>query len=269
MRNFVLAISLWAGALCVQPASAAGITYDCQARLARVEMVSPPAAGDADPWQCTAPAGKAQPTATHWFRDSLEYCRLSVNLYADALAAAHVVARTHRRNRWMVTLDADETVLDNSLFERERSMCGNDFGDARWRSWVSAKLAIDVPGAAAFTNAVHRMGGLVAIVTNRDADQDSITRDTLKKAGIWFDYEVGRSNGLDDKTTRWRGALLALKAVGVMWLGDQITDFPVLDKKGRIVRPMDQKYAGDDGFGTRFFLLANPMYGNWQGKPAR
>ena len=212
MRNFFVAASLWALALSVQPAASAPLTYDCQARLARVETAPQLAAGDANPWQCTTPTAKSQPMASHWFRDSLEYCRLSVSVYGEALAAARVLARTHRRNQWVVTLDADETVLDNSLFERERNACAGDFSDPRWRSWVTANLATDVPGAAAFTQAVHKLGGLVAIVTNRDDDQDGFTRDTLKKNGIWFDYEIGRSNRVDDKTTRWQGAIAALKA---------------------------------------------------------
>src|SRR5262249_21316236 len=153
-----------------------------QARLARAETAPPPAAGDTNPWQCIAPTAKEQPTATHWFRDSLEYCRLTVNVYEQALVAARRLAKTHRRNQWVVTLDADETVLDNSLFERERGACGGDFSDPRWRSWVAADLARAVPGAAAFTQTVHRLGGLVAVVTNRDADQDRSTRDTLKNA---------------------------------------------------------------------------------------
>jgi len=272
MRNFVVAASLCALALSVQPAAAAGITYDCQARLTRVETPPPPDAAEANPWQCKLPNAKAQ-QGTHWFRDSLEYCRLSVNAYDQALAAARRMAKIHRRNQWVVTLDADETVLDNSLFTREQDTCASDYNNQRWRNWVGANLAIDVPGAAAFTQAVHKLGGLVAIVTNRDADQDSFTRDTLKKAGIWFDYETG-SSGISDKTARWLGALDALrvkfggKPKGVMWLGDQVTDFPVLDRSGAIERAMSQKDAGD-GIGTYLFLLANPMYGNWQKNPSR
>jgi 5'-nucleotidase (lipoprotein e(P4) family) len=273
MRNFVVTASLCVVALSVQPAAAAPLTYDCQARLARVETAPPPDPAQTHPWQCPVPTVKAQPNATHWFRDSLEYCRLSVSVYDEALAAARRMAKTHRRNQWVVTLDADETVLDNSLFEREQDSCASDYNDRVWRNWVASNLATDVPGAAAFTQAVHKLGGLVAIITNRDADQDSYTRDTLKKAGIWFDYETG-SSGTSDKTIRWLAAIAALRVKfggqpkGVMWLGDQVTDFPIIDKKGAIVRAMSQKDAGD-GIGAYLFVLANPMYGNWQKNPPR
>ena len=138
MQNFVVAFSLFAGALCVQPALAAGITYDCQSRLARVETAPPPDPAEANPWQCPVPKVTVRPSGTHWFRDSLEYCRLSVNVYDQALAVARRMAKTHRRNQWVVTLDADETVLDNSLFEREGDACASNYSDRAWRNWVSA-----------------------------------------------------------------------------------------------------------------------------------
>ncbi len=94
--------------------------------MTRVWTIPPPAPGEANPWQCAAPTAKT-PAGVHWLRNSLEYCRLSVNVYDEALAAAQRMARTHRPRRWLVLMDADETVLDNSLFERERQRCGGEF----------------------------------------------------------------------------------------------------------------------------------------------
>ena len=106
-------------------------------------------------------------------------------------------------------LDADETVLDNSLFERERNMCGSEFKDAQWESWVRADMARAVPGAAAFTQAVHRMGGLIAIVTNRKASDDEITRTRSAPPESGSTSEIGMAESTD-KTTRWRNAEVEL-----------------------------------------------------------
>jgi acid phosphatase len=272
LSRILAAASLGAALVAAQPAAAAPLTYDCQAYITRVETVPPVAADEADPWQCRAPTAKPS-SATHWFRHSLEYCRLAVNVFDDALRAARRMAATHRRRQWIVFLDADETVLDNSLFERERNACGSEFHDAQWESWVHADLARAVPGASAFTREVHRLGGFIAIITNRVAADDVNTQRTLRRAGIWFDYEMGMSANLFDKTSRWREAEteLARRFGGhpraVLWLGDQVTDFPILDRKGAIVRPMSQKDSGA-GIGTTFFVLPNPMYGNWQDNPA-
>ncbi len=272
MRAIVLAFAaFYMAATFAAPIAAAPLSYDCQARMTRVEVVPPPAPGDANAWQCPIPTAKPG-SATHWQRNSLEYCRLTLSAYDGALAAARRLAKANKPRQWIVLMDADETVIDNSLFERERQSCGGEFKDGQWESWVAASMARDVPGAAAFTNAVHRLGGLVGIVTNRRAADDAITRANLKQAGIWFDYEIGMAE-TSDKTVRWRGAVLALKKKfggqpkAVMWVGDQVTDLAILGKTGEILRAMTQKDSGA-GVGVNLFLLPNPMYGNWQGNPA-
>ena len=273
MRISAMAASLGALLWLAQPAPAAPLTYDCQMRMTRVAVIPPVPAGETHPWQCAAPTGNA-PAGVHWQRNSLEYCRLALNVYDEALGAARRIARTHKPRQWIVLMDADETVLDNSLFERERPMCGGDFSDPYWRSWVRAQMASDVPGARAFTTGVHKLGGLVAIITNRAADQDEMTRATLKKAGIFFDYEIGMTGTHSDKTERWRGAVTALAAqthghpVAAMWLGDQVTDLAILDKHGKLVRAMSQADTGG-GIGDYQFLLPNPMYGGWTNNPDR
>jgi 5'-nucleotidase (lipoprotein e(P4) family) len=270
--KYFAAASLGAALAVAQPASAAPLTYDCQAHMTRVETVPPVAPGDADPWQCVLPTSK-QSTATHWQRNSLEYCRLTVSVYDDALRAARRMAASHRRHQWIVLMDADETVLDNSLFDREGDMCAKKYTDAEWESWVRADMARDVPGAAAFTQAVHRMGGLIGIVTNRIAADDPITQHVLEANGIWFDYEIGQSEGRSDKLARWQDTVTTLSRKfgghprAVMWLGDQVTDMAIVDRHGVLVRAMSQRDRGD-GIGVFQFLLANPMYGNWMGNPA-
>lgn len=271
MRAIVVAFAAFGAAALMPSAGAAPLTYDCQARMTRVETIPPAAAGDANPWQCPVPTAKPS-SATHWQRNSLEYCRLTLSAYDAALRAAERLAKANKRSQWIVLMDADETVIDNSLFERERQSCGGEFKDAQWESWVAAGMARDVPGAAAFTNAVHRLGGLVGIVTNRAQKDDPITRANLKQAGIWFDYEIGMAD-TSDKTTRWRSAVAALThkfgghPKAVMWVGDQVTDLAILGKKGDILRAMTQKNSGA-GIGTNLFLLPNPMYGNWSSNPS-
>jgi 5'-nucleotidase (lipoprotein e(P4) family) len=266
----LLAATLWSTATCAQPASP--LTYDCQAYLTRVDQIPPVAPGDAAPWQCMTPTLPTS-TATHWQRTALEYCRLTTGVYDTALAAARRMAATHRRRQWIVIMDADETVIDNTLFERERDHCGGPVHDAQWESWVHAAIARDVPGAAIFTQQVHRMGGLVAIVTNRAAADDTITQDVLRRIGVWFDAEAGMTD-MADKTARWRDAVATLTAkfggrpVPVMWLGDQITDLAVTGRRGDILRAMTQHDSGD-GIGRTRFLLPNAMYGNWSANPDR
>ena len=274
-RKLIVAIAAIASLGFALPAAAAPPTpasYDCQARITALRPAPPPAVGEKNPWQCVTPKNHKLSTAVDWFRDSLEYCRLTTSVYAAALRAVYRQAVRHGPNGWIVFMDADETVFDNSLYERERQRCGLGFTQPTWDSWTKAGIAAAIPGAAAFTQTVHALGGLIAIVTNRADTEDPTTRANLKAQGIWFDYEIGQQGKTSDKTQRWRDAVVSLgKSVGgspkpVMWLGDQVTDLAILDAQGGIVRAMSQHDAGND-VGRRYFLIPNPIYGNWSKNP--
>ena len=95
---------------------------------------------------------------------------------------------------------------------------------------------------------------------------------TSTRNAFCADYEIGMHE-TSDKTARWRDVISALARKfgghpkAMLWLGDQVTDFPILDRKGVIVRAMSQKDTGG-GIGATFFVLPNPMYGNWMDNPA-
>ncbi|HEY0104528.1 MAG TPA: HAD family acid phosphatase [Rhizomicrobium sp.] len=274
LLRICLAIILAALGALLAPAgvTAAAITYDCHARSARTAAVPEPPASDPAPWQCRTPWSSAHAaTAVLWQRKSLEYCRLTVTAYATALRAAQAYAKAPHHS-WIVIMDADETILDNSLFEREQQACNLNVTDARWRKWERAGLAEAVPGAVAFVQAVRSMGGLVAIVTNRHADNDGYTRANLHRLGLEFDFEIGQgARDPSNKASRWNDAVKTLAqhypgARPVMWIGDQVTDLAIRNPDGSIQRPMSQSDAGD-GIGDYLFLIPNPMYGNWQANP--
>ena len=269
----ILAVAL--SALLITPASAKSVaqSYDCQARISSTQTVPTPQPGETDTWQCATPDYTKVSLGLHWFRDSLEYCGAAMSAYQSATRAAHQAASKYGPKGWIVIMDADETVLDNSLYTREREACGTEYSTTTWAKWIKAPDARDIPGAAEFTQSVHALGGLVAIVTNRDAADDATTQLNLKAMGIWFDYEIGQAAGTpSDKVTRWNGAVAALaksthrSPKPVIWVGDQVTDMPILDSKGKILRAMSQKDEGK-GIGERFFVIPNPTYGGWAGNP--
>ncbi|MGH6869875.1 MAG: HAD family acid phosphatase [Rhizomicrobium sp.] len=283
--DFFISLTFAAFAVAMPAAQAKGLPaqYDCQARIAASDTAPPADPADPDHWQCTAPTAPIS-TATYWQRHSLEYCRLTASVYDEAATAASRMKAAHgyKPHGWIVLMDADETVLDNSLDQVQSDECPEPAFNARkWESWIHARatpdgpqgMAMDVPGAAAFTRRIHAMGGLVAIVTNRDVADDAITRDNLKRVGIWFDYEIGQDASKPDekknKLSRWQGAVASLdarfhtKAKAVLWLGDQVTDLALTGPGGDMVGVMSQSDPGA-GIGVNRFLLPNPMYGNWQ-----
>jgi 5'-nucleotidase (lipoprotein e(P4) family) len=275
LRQWKAPATILAVALFITPATAKSMaqSYDCQARISSTQTVPTPQPGETDTWQCATPDYTKVSLGLHWFRDSLEYCGAAMSAYQSATRAAHQAAAKYRRNRWIVFMDADETVLDNSLYTHEREACGSEYSSTTWEKWVKAQDARDIPGAAAFTQSVHALGGLVAIVTNRDTADDAITQRNLKAVGIWFDYETGQAAGApSSKVDRWNGAVAALaksthkSPKPVIWIGDQVTDLPILDAKGKIVRAMSERDDGK-GIGEHFFIIPNPFYGGWSGNP--
>jgi 5'-nucleotidase (lipoprotein e(P4) family) len=128
-----------------------------------------------------APQRPAVPDSIKWTRASAEHDAMFLQVYR--LAAAHVdaAARTHATGTWAVVLDADETVIDNSLYQEERAVAGLGYSDASWDAWVKRREATPLPGAAAFLSHVRTSGGRIAIVTNRLASQCADTEAVFAK----------------------------------------------------------------------------------------
>lgn len=227
-------------------------------------------------WCCEATAPLPGDSAILWVRTSAEYGALTRQIYADATAAMTRLARKERRGGWFVIMDADETLIDNSLYLAERRKCGLDFSAETWSEWVDEALAEAVPGGVAFVQAVHDAGGYVAIVTNRSETKREATLAALEKNGIHADaLLLHADNTPSDKSPRWRqaGNVIAHATGGtaprpIIWLGDQISDLPRLSADGTILGPLDQALREADAgsfarFGERLFVLPNPLYGAW------
>src|SRR5262249_37857912 len=70
---------------------------------------------------------------------------------------------------WAVVLDIDETALDNSTYQLDRTAYGLAFESTSWNAWIQRREAPAVPGVADFVAAVRRLGGRVAWISDRDA----------------------------------------------------------------------------------------------------
>ncbi|MBI3676439.1 MAG: hypothetical protein HY243_07445 [Proteobacteria bacterium] len=272
----ILALACVAGLILGPNNAAAQFTAACPKPDPKEIAASPP--GD-DPmtWVCEATAKKPVSNALHWMRNSAEYKALTEAVYADATRAAERAAKRYGRWGFIVIVDADETLLDNLPYQREREICGLAYTEASWCRWTNEQKAAAVPGALAFITRVHRLGGLIAVVTNRAKAEEWVTRENLHKDGFSYDaIRVTESEA--DKTARWRSVTRELAEVArklgrkgaapkaLIWVGDQIGDLPKLDGKGQILGARDQSDAGE-GVGINLFLLPNPEYGGWQKSP--
>jgi acid phosphatase len=226
--------------------------------------------------QTPAPAAPAAPSAqlvlpreTHWFRNSAEYQAIALETYRSAATRIAQLAQNRQPGTWAVILDADETVLDNSEYQRRLAQNGGSYNDSTWNAWVRERAAPAIPGAVEFLASVRRLGGRIAVVTNRDEEVCADTRANLDRLTLTSDAVLCRINRVSDKNPRFEAVARGTAVPGVpaveilMWVGDNIQDFPRLTQAART----NPEALGP--FGDRWFMLPNPMYGSFESNPHR
>ena len=203
----------------------------------------------------------------HWFRDSAEMKAIYEQTYREASVVAKDASKRFAQGSWGVILDIDETLLDNSEYQKELTAKDAPSSDPAFLEWVTRQRALPLPGAAEFIRNVNEVWhGKVVLITNQTPHQCEQTKHRLRTLTIQYDRMLCDSAHTLDKNERFTAVLkgdpdehIAPLTV-VLWMGDNIRDFPQLS----------QTSSGDPAeFGARYFVLPNPMYGSWVNVPAR
>ncbi len=215
--------------------------------------------------------------AVAWVQSSAEYEAAALQVFA---AAREDLQRALGDRTWTAALeqsgdfaalppaiivDVDETVLDNSAYQARMIADGTEFDPVSWGAWVDERKAGAVPGAVEFLGAASKAGVRVFYISNRDAAQAEATRDNLARlgfpdaAGTETFYFKDPSKGWKDKSSR-RAAVSKTHRV-IFVFGDNLFDFVEKDKPDLAVR--DAMVRESTWWGTRWFMLPNPMYGSW------
>lgn len=202
----------------------------------------------------------------HWLRGSAEYRAITIQTFRAALEAAAEASAGRPAGSWGVSVDADETIIDNSGYEVELQRQGLVHTDPAWKAWVERGERTAVPGAAMFLGGVQKLGGRVAVVTNTVHSLCANVAANLRSLSLPYDILVCRADdGEDRKEGRWRSvadgtASADLGPVEILvWVGDNIQDFP---DQSQALRAQPESAFGD--FGVRYFALPNPIYGTWE-----
>ncbi len=203
------------------------------------------------------------PHEVRWVRDSAEHSANLIQVYRFAGEVLEAKAADLEPGTWAVALDADETVIDNSLYQKERTLIGEEYDRDSWGKWVARREAPPLPGALIFLSRVQELGGKIAIVTNRRHAHCPDTEANFRSFSIPFDVILCKKQD-SRKESRWQQIEDGTAAPDlppldiVMWLGDNIQDFPDLDQHLR-----DEPEEAFERFGIDFFAFPNPMYGSW------
>lgn len=218
--------------------------------------------------------------AVAWFQTSAEFEASALATYNAATlsldraladkkwtAATEQVGQKFTKLPPAIIVDVDETVLDNSAYQARLIADGGEFGKETWGPWVGEAKAIAIPGAKEFLTTAAKKGARVFYVSNRDTgEQAEHTRKNLADLGFPdaddLDTFLFRDESKGWKMKSPRRAEIAKTHRVVIVVGDNLFDFIEEDKPARERRAaLVTEHSA--WWGTRWFMLANPMYGSW------
>jgi acid phosphatase len=234
--------------------------------------------------------GREQVSATLWMQRAAEYriaseqvYRLATERLATTIAAPGTAAIEQQSLSpselsalpTAIIVDLDETVLDNSFYQARRALVGGEYDEASWQAWMQEASAPALPGAVEFLQAAARAGHKIVYVTNRECRRLEALPDdpcpartaTLRNLEA---LQLPNANAPDALSLRlerpeWassdktlRRAWIATSHRIVALVGDDLRDF--------VDRPVYEARRGElaERFGSRWFLLPNPIYGSWE-----
>ena len=227
---------------------------------------TPPAPAPPAPSPAIADESFRPSKAVRWVRHSAEQQALCLQVYRAATAHVETAAASREDGTWGIIADADETLIDNSLYQVERERQGLGFTPESWHAWTERREAVPLPGARDFLERVRALGGRIAVVTNRRESECPDTEAVLLAHGLAYDVILCRpDDGPSDKSPRIEAVVAGTTAAGlppleiVAVLGDNIKDFP-----GQSQSLRGESADAFTDFGARFFVLPTPMYGSWE-----
>nr|WP_246606730.1 HAD family acid phosphatase [Lysobacter antarcticus] len=224
--------------------------------------------------------------AVTWMQTSAEYRANSIQTYRAALAQLGAALADPQWDALVpsdrvvpaaglkpaVVVDIDETVLDNSPYQVRLIRSGLAYDDATWAQWVAEQSARPVPGAVEFAQAADALGITLIYLSNRTLDQRTASLANLRAVGFPVaDESVYLGKGMpvegcqqaSGSEKHCRRQWVSRKYRVLMQFGDQLGDFVqpspnTTENRAELMR----RYGS--WFGERWWMLANPSYGDWQ-----
>lgn len=202
--------------------------------------------------------------AVLWQQFSGEYRALAFQAYNFArLSLKEALWNQSNGKANCVIVDADETILDNSAFQGHEIKKGASYIPADWTKWTNMAAADTVPGALSFLKFAAGKGVETFYVTNREGADREGTIKNLKRFGFpnVDEAHLLLKTTTSDKEAR-RQQILAKYNV-LLLCGDNLSDFSnVFYREGKDTK--EQVNLMQQLFGTKFIVLPNPMYGDWE-----
>ena len=170
-----------------------------------------------------------------------------------------------------IILDIDETVLDNSEFQARLIKNKAEYNDNIWAEWVNEMIAKPVSGAIEFLYYAKSRKVEILYITNRTEATKEATIINMARLGFpsidttnfaeTYKYFKFKTSG-SGKESRRQEFLENYNVI--LYIGDNLADFEEqYEKQKREVNNPDISSI-KDFFGTKYIVLPNPMYGDWE-----
>jgi 5'-nucleotidase (lipoprotein e(P4) family) len=237
---------------------------------------------------------KSHPPHLHanlWMQTSAEYqavCRQTFNAALKEVKQA-VKSAKRREGRPVgsgkkplaVVADVDETILDNARFQSEMDAAvlanKTDIGytPERWKQWElenAGEVGL-VPGAGSFISEVEKLKVVMVYISNRleslkGSTIQALAHNGIKTQGLQEDSELRLLLKKEMSNKQDRIRQVEAKYHVIAYLGDNLGDFPgeteqPKDVAEHLAARIKKVEAALELWGTRWFMLPNPIYGDW------
>lgn len=204
--------------------------------------------------------------AVLWQQHSAEYralCEQAYN-YARLSLDAILDTATVPVSKLAIVTDLDETVIDNSPFNAKMIELDEAYTREIWIEWGNQISAKAMPGAVEFFKYAADRGVETFYISNRYAEQLDATIENLKKLDLPFvdEKHVMLRGESSEKVSRRKKVEETHRII--MLLGDNLADFSGLFEFQQSPRRHELVDSLRAEFGSRFIMLPNVIYGDWQ-----
>ncbi|MBN2682181.1 MAG: 5'-nucleotidase, lipoprotein e(P4) family [Bacteroidales bacterium] len=203
--------------------------------------------------------------ATVWFQQSAEMQAIYIQSYNWAkIMLEKNLAEKSTKKQAAVVMDIDETILDNSPFEVKCIETGKGYSSETWLNWTATSNAKALPGALDFVKFADEKGVKVFFISNRLTKELKTTMDNMQNLGFpnidssFFLLKEETSGKKDRRTT------VETEHEIILFVGDVLTDFSEIYEKRDEKLGKDLVEKDKELFGTKYIILPNPMYGEWE-----
>ncbi len=201
-----------------------------------------------------------------WVMSSGEYDALCYQGYNLAYSYLKDYIDSHKGKKVAITLDLDETALDNSPYAGWQIINKKTFSPSSWNRWVEAKKAIAIPGSLEFTKAAKKLGITIYYISNRNHHLLTPTIQNMKNLGFPFadeDHILLKKDSSNKKPrmdeVRNMGYTIALS------IGDNLDDFDSEIYHKSFKERKKYVFNTNNEYGTKRIILPNPNYGSFEG----